>query len=114
LLAYGFLSIASISEEFPMIRRCVRCAAALGLMFAVSACTNPYDPGQRAAGGALIGAGTGAAIGAAAGGGRGALAGALIGGGVGAATGVVTTPPPPQQPPPYYPPPPPPPGPQPY
>jgi hypothetical protein len=114
LLAYCRLSNASTSQEFPMSRRSLQCAAALGLVLTASACTNPYDPGQRAAGGALIGAGTGAAIGAAAGGGRGALAGALIGGGVGAATGVVTTPPPPQQPPPYYPPPPPPPGVQPY
>src|SRR5580704_10543132 len=72
----------------------------LGALLSLAACTDPYDPGQRAAGGALIGAGTGAAIGAAAGGGRGAALGALIGGGVGAATGVATTPPPPG----YYPP----------
>jgi hypothetical protein len=85
------------------MHRTLQCAAALGLVFAVSACTDPYDPGQRAAGGALIGAGGGAAIGAAAGGGPGALTGALVGGGVGAATGVLTTPPRPQG---YYPPPP--------
>jgi hypothetical protein len=59
---------------------------------ATTACTNPYDPGQRAAGGALIGAGTGATIGAIAGGGRGAAIGAITGGAVGAATGVITTP----------------------
>ena len=43
--------------------------AALGLAVAagLSGCTNPYDPGQRAVGGGLIGAGAGAAIGAAAG-----------------------------------------------
>jgi len=70
-------------------------AAGLGL----TACTNPYDPGQRAAGGALIGAGTGAAIGGIAGGGRGAAIGALAGGAVGAATGAATTPVAPQ---PYY------------
>jgi len=84
--------------------------AGLGL----TACTNPYDPGQRAAGGALIGAGAGAALGAAAGGGRGAAIGALAGGAVGAATGAATTPspyygspayaPPPPPPPAYYPP----------
>jgi hypothetical protein len=62
--------------------------AILGL----AACTDPTDPGQRAAGGALIGAGTGAAIGGIAGGGRGAAIGALTGGAVGAATGVITTP----------------------
>jgi hypothetical protein len=87
------------------MHRALQCAAALGLVFAVSACTDPYDPGQRAAGGALIGAGGGAAIGAVAGGPTGAVAGALAGGAVGAATGVITTPPRPQ---PYYPPPPPP------
>ena len=80
----------------------------LGLALAVSGCTNPYDPGQRAIGGGLIGAGTGAAIGGLAGGGRGAAAGALVGGAVGAVGGVVTTPTPPPAsgPPPYgaYPP----------
>jgi len=85
------------------MHRILQCAAALGLVLAVSACTDPYDPGQRAAGGALIGAGGGAAIGAAVGGGPGALTGALVGGGVGAATGALTTPP---RPAPYYPPPP--------
>jgi hypothetical protein len=93
-----------------VVRRNLQCAAALGLVFAVSACTDPYSPGQRAAGGALIGAGGGAALGAAIGGGPGALTGALVGGGVGAATGVITTPQRPQpQSQPYYPPPPPPP-----
>ncbi len=76
------------------IRAAVLAAAAVGL----AAC-NPYDPGQRALGGAAIGAGAGAAIGAAAGGGPGAATGALIGGGVGAIGGVVTTP---QPPPPGY------------
>ncbi len=73
---------------------------------------NPYDPGQRAVGGAAIGAGTGAALGAIAGGGRGAAVGALIGGGIGAVGGAATTPPPPPpqgyyepQPRGYYPPP---------
>ncbi len=62
--------------------------AGLGL----SACTNPYDPGQRAVGGGLLGAGTGAAIGSLAGGGRGAAIGALVGGGAGALGGAATTP----------------------
>ena len=66
-------------------------AFALGL----SACTNPYDPGQRAIGGGLIGAGAGATIGAAAIGGTGAAIGAASGGALGAITGAVTTPPPP-------------------
>jgi len=87
-----------------MRRHLVPCAAVLGIALGLSACTDPYDPGQRAVGGGLIGAGAGAAIGGAAGGGRGALAGALIGGTVGAVGGAATTP----QPPPagYYPPPP--------
>ena len=68
-------------------------AVAVGLMLTLSACTNPYDPGQRALGGGLLGAGAGAAIGAAAGGGGGAATGAAIGGALGAITGAATTPP---------------------
>ncbi|MSP00012.1 MAG: hypothetical protein EXR07_03015 [Acetobacteraceae bacterium] len=75
-----------------MKRHITLAALGLGTLLSASACTNPYDPGQRAVGGALIGAGTGAAIGAVAGGGRGAATGALIGGGVGAAGGYLTTP----------------------
>jgi hypothetical protein len=70
------------------------------LAITAAGCTDPYDPGQRAVGGGLLGAGAGAAIGGLAGGGRGAAAGALIGGGVGAVGGAVTTPRPP--PPAYY------------
>jgi hypothetical protein len=80
-----------------------------GMILALTSCTNPYDPGQRAVGGGLIGAGTGAAIGGIAGDGRGAAIGALAGGAVGAVAGAATTPPPPP-PPGYYAPPPPPPG----
>jgi hypothetical protein len=64
----------------------------LGLIVGLSACTNPYDPAQRAVGGGLLGAGAGAAIGAAAGGGHGAALGAAIGGAAGALGGVITTP----------------------
>ncbi len=82
------------------------CALILAVGMGLSAC-NPYDPGQRAVGGGVLGAGTGAAIGGLAGGGRGAALGALIGGGVGAVGGAATTPnaPPPQptySPPPAY------------
>jgi hypothetical protein len=94
-----------------MQRLIVPMAAALGMALALSACTDPYDPGQRAVAGGLLGAGAGAAIGGLAGGGRGAAAGALVGGAVGAVGGAATTPRPP--PPAYYappPPPPPPPG----
>src|SRR3984893_10137197 len=68
------------------------CAFVLGLAMGVSACTDPYDPGQRAVGGGLLGAGTGAAIEGIAGGGRGAATGALIGGTLGALGGAATTP----------------------
>jgi hypothetical protein len=68
----------------------------LSTLIGLAAC-NPYDPGQRALGGAAIGAGTGAAIGAIAGGGRGAGIGALAGGAIGAVGGAATTP---QRPPP--------------
>ncbi len=66
--------------------------ATLGLALSLGACTDPYDPGQRAVGGGLLGAGAGAAIGGLAGGGRGAAIGALGGGALGAGTGYVTTP----------------------
>jgi hypothetical protein len=71
---------------------------AAALVLGLAAC-NPYDPADRALGGAAIGAGAGAATGAAIGGGPGAAVGAGVGAGVGAATGVLTTPVPP---PPYY------------
>ncbi|MBS0638648.1 MAG: cell envelope biogenesis protein OmpA [Acetobacteraceae bacterium] len=78
----------------------IRTALLLSVAAGLAACTNPYDPGQRAVGGGVLGAGTGAAIGGLAGGGRGAATGALIGGGVGALGGALTTPQPP--PPQYY------------
>ena len=71
----------------------------------LTACTNPYDPGQRAVGGGLLGAGAGAAVGALAGGGRGAAIGALAGGALGAVGGAASTPTAPgyyQAPQPYY------------
>ena len=90
--------------------RVVGGAAGLTLVFGLAGCTNPYDPGQRALGGGLIGAGTGAAIGAAAAGGSGAALGAAIGGAAGVLGGIATTPRPyyPYPPQAYYPPPPPP------
>ncbi len=60
---------------------------------------NPYDPAQRSAGGALIGAGAGAALGGLAGGGQGAAIGALAGGALGAVAGASG---PPDAPPPGY------------
>lgn len=68
-----------------------------GIAAGTMACTNPYSPGQRAAGGALIGAGGGAAIGALAGGGEGAAIGAVAGALTGAAVGAITTPQPPRR-----------------
>ena len=58
----------------------------------LSGCTDASNPGQRAVGGGLIGAGAGAAIGALAGGGSGAAIGGLTGGALGAGTGYITTP----------------------
>ena len=71
---------------------------AAALILALAACTNPYDPAQRAVGGGLLGAGAGAAIGGAVGGGHGAALGAAIGGATGALGGAATTPPPPPPP----------------
>jgi hypothetical protein len=78
-----------------MNRAIARSLFATVLVFGLSACTNPYDPVQRAVGGGLLGGGSGAAIGAAAGGGPGAALGAAIGGAVGVLGGAATTPPPP-------------------
>jgi len=81
-----------------LIMKPIVTAFGLSALLVLAACTNPYDPGQRAVGGGLIGAGAGAAIGGLAGGGRGAAIGALSGGALGAATGALTTPtPPPRQ-----------------
>ena len=68
-------------------------ALAGGLALGLTACTNPYDPGQRALGGATIGAASGAAIWAAPAGCSGAATDAPVGGTVGAVAGVATTPP---------------------
>lgn len=70
----------------------LRLAALGGLALTAAACSNPYDPTQRAIGGGLIGAGGGAAIGGLAGGGSGAALGAVVGGLGGAAVGAATTP----------------------
>src|SRR6476660_2667212 len=94
-----------------MTKRAIAGAAlCVMLVLGVAGCTNPYDPGQRAIGGGLLGAGTGAALGAIAGGGHGAALGAAIGVATGVLGGIATTPrpyyPPPCYPPPgYYPPP---------
>ncbi len=64
-------------------------AAALAAALPFAACNTP---GERVAGGAVIGGATGAAIGAAAGGSRGALAGAAVGAVGGAAVGAATAP----------------------
>src|SRR6202035_2515875 len=79
-------------KELAMKKLISSCAFAVGLAMGLSACTDPYDPGQRAIGGGLFGAGPGAAIGGIAGGGRGAATGALIGGALGAVGGAATTP----------------------
>ena len=65
-----------------------RLAVLIALGASLVACGN--NPGDRAASGGLIGAGTGAAIGAATGGSP--LTGALVGGAVGAVGGAGTSP----------------------
>ncbi len=75
-----------------MMRKATLTIATLGLALGLGACTNSYDPGQRAVGGGLLGAGAGAGIGALAGGGTGAAVGGLTGAALGAGTGYVTTP----------------------
>ena len=66
--------------------------AALSLAVGLGACTNPYDPGQRAIGAGLLGGLGGAGVGALAGGGEGALIGGLAGTALGAGVGAATTP----------------------
>jgi hypothetical protein len=91
--SYVSLTWGNRGEKEPVMKKLISsCAFALGLAMGVSACTDPYDPGQRAVGGGLLGASTGAAIGGIAGGGRGAATGALIGGTLGAVGGAATTP----------------------
>ena len=63
-----------------------------GLVYALAAAADPYNPGERALGGGLLGAGTGAVIGAIAGGGHGAGIGATVGGGLGAVAGALQRP----------------------
>ena len=82
------------------MHRLISLGAVAALTLCLAACTNPYDPTQRAIGGALIGAGSGAAIGAVLGGGYGAALGAAAGGTLGAVTGAATTPVPSAPPPP--------------
>ena len=62
------------------------------LCLGLGACEDTRDPGQRAIGGGLLGAGGGALIGGLAGGGQGAAIGALAGAAGGAAIGAATTP----------------------
>jgi hypothetical protein len=71
------------NKDSPM-KKIVSVSLAGALALSVGAC---YSPGERAAGGALIGAGTGAAIGAAASGGR--AGSTLLGAGLGAAAGAI-------------------------
>ncbi|MCE2579696.1 hypothetical protein NO263_14345 [Gluconacetobacter entanii] len=75
-----------------LLRRPLAVATLAAASMTMVACTDNYDPGQRAIAGGLIGAGGGAAIGALAGGGEGAAIGALAGAGGGAAVGAATTP----------------------
>jgi hypothetical protein len=98
IFANGPLSRRLFKKEKMMKRSIAPGFVAAALVLGLAGCTNPYDPGQRAVGGGLLGAGAGAAIGGAVGGGHGAALGAAIGGASGAVTGAATTPPPPPPP----------------
>lgn len=58
----------------------------------LASCGSPYNSGDRAVSGGLIGGAGGAAVGALAGGGKGALIGGGVGALGGAAVGAATTP----------------------
>src|SRR5260370_39422892 len=88
VLAPGFL-------KEKMMKRLIAPGFVAALALGLAGCTNPYDPGQRAVGGGLLGAGAGAAIGGAVGGGHGAALGAAIGRATGGGTRPATAPPPP-------------------
>jgi hypothetical protein len=60
--------------------------------FCLAGCGSPYNTGDRALSGGLIGGAGGAAVGALAGGGTGALIGGGLGAAGGAAIGAATTP----------------------
>ncbi len=80
------------SGAAPKLSKAVALAGLFSAAMALSGCSDPYSPGQRAVGGGLLGAGGGAALGAIAGGGNGAAIGALAGGALGAVGGAATTP----------------------
>jgi surface antigen len=71
------------------MKKLMTLAAAGALTMSVAACNTP---GERAAGGAVIGGLGGAAVGAAVGGGRGALVGGALGAAGGAIVGAGTSP----------------------
>jgi hypothetical protein len=98
IFAFNSLLRRTLRKEVMMYRLIAPGIVAAALVLGLAGCTIPYDPGQRAVGGGLLGAGAGAAIGGAVGGGHGAALGAAIGGASGAVTGAATTPPPPPPP----------------
>src|ERR1700730_9731056 len=102
IFAFNSLLRRALRKGVIMYRLIAPGIVAAALFLGLGGCTNPYDPGQRAVGGGLLGAGAGAAIGGAVGGGSGAALGAAVGGAAGAGTGAATTPPPPPPPPGAY------------
>src|SRR5580693_6133868 len=80
IFAFNPLLRRALRKEVMMYRLIAPGIVAAALVLGLAGCTNPYDPGQRAVGGGLLGAGAGAAIGGAVGGGHGAALGAAIGG----------------------------------
>jgi hypothetical protein len=98
IFQFNSLLRRALRKEVIMYRLLAPGIVAAALVLGLAGCTNPYDPGQRAVGGGLLGAGAGAAIGGAVGGGGGAALGAAVGGATGAVTGAATTPPSPPPP----------------
>lgn len=89
--------VVTVQGYLKMRQFLIAWAMAIGMSASVAACSDPYDPTQRAVGGGLLGAGAGAAIGGLAGGGTGAVVGGLAGGALGAVGGAATTPQPPSR-----------------
>jgi osmotically inducible lipoprotein OsmB len=87
----GSVPVRPFQEGVKQMKKIVAISLASAIALSLGGC---YSPGERAAGGALLGSATGAALGAAASGGRagGTLAGAAIGGLVGATAGAATAP----------------------
>jgi len=64
IFQFNSLLRRALRKEVMMYRLLAPGIVAAALVLGLAGCTNPYDPGQRAVGGGLLGAGAGAATGA--------------------------------------------------